>query len=363
VTAASAVPKPKKHVHFRRILIGAVVIVVVAAVANLLGWNILGWLEQVWDTMTSISLASLLAAILLVTLQTGLTAFGWYWILRYGFPDVHIRWLDIFALYAASVALNNVLPANLGTLMYLIMLTATISGATFAAILGGYAVQKIFYTLIGGFVYLYLFLSVGGSFDIKFSFVHTHPWATAILLIGGAILIYLVVRRFWPRVLEWWDEAKGGGAILGHPRAYAFRVFLPSLLSWFAMLGVMCVFLHAYDIPISFHTLMRICGGNSIANVTSVTPGGAGVTQAFNVASLNGITSSANATAYSVAQQLVTTAWSIALAIILMVWAFGWTGGKKLVEGSYTEAKEKAAEQSAARKAKKEAKKAAKKAG
>ena len=35
---------------------------------------------------------------------------------------------------------------------------------------------------------------------------------------------------------------------------------------------------------------MRLAGGNSIANVTSVTPGGAGVTQAFNVASLNGVT-------------------------------------------------------------------------
>src|SRR5256885_13104134 len=56
-----------------------------------------------------------------------------------------------------------------------------------------------------------------------------------------------------------------------------------------------------------FRSLMRICGGNSIANVTSGTPGGAGVTQAFNVASLNGVTDATTATAYSVAQQLVTT--------------------------------------------------------
>jgi hypothetical protein len=83
----------------------------------------------------------------------------------------------------------------------------------------------------------------------------------------------------------------------------------------------MAVFLAAYDIPVSFHTLMRICGGNSIANVTSVTPGGAGVTQAFNVASLNGVTDATTATAYSVAQQLVTTAWNIILAIVLVVWA------------------------------------------
>ena len=50
---------------------------------------------------------------------------------------------------------------------------------------------------------------------------------------------------------------------------------------------------------------MRVVAGSSIANVTSATPGGAGVTQVFNVASLKGITSAENATAYSVAQQLV----------------------------------------------------------
>jgi uncharacterized membrane protein YbhN (UPF0104 family) len=74
------------------------------------------------------------------------------------------------------------------------------------------------------------------------------------------------------------------------------------------MLGVIAVFLAAYDIPVTFDTLMHVVGGNSIANVTSVTPGGVGVTQAFNVASLSGVTSATNATAYSVAQQLVTTA-------------------------------------------------------
>ena len=164
----------------------------------------------------------------------------------------------------------------------------------------------------------------------------------------------------WPRVVKWWDQAKDGGGILTHPRAYLGRVFLPSLLSWIASLGVMAVFLKAYDIPVSFHTLMRICGGNSIANVTSVTPGGAGVTQAFNVASLSGVATSTQATAYSVAQQLVTTTWNIIFAIVLVVWAFGWTGGRQLVTTSYVDAKEKAEEQKEAHAARKEAKRAAK---
>ena len=128
-----------------------------------------------------------------------------------------------------------------------------------------------------------------------------------------------------------------------------------------AMLGIIAVFLSAYNIPVSFHTLMRVVAGNSMANMTSVTPGGAGVVQGFNALSLKGITSTANATAYSVAQQLVTTAWSILLAIVLMVRAFGWSGGKTLVKQSYSGAREKSAEQSAARKAKKEARKEARK--
>jgi uncharacterized membrane protein YbhN (UPF0104 family) len=235
----------------------------------------------------------------------------------------------------------------------LLMFTMIIAGATFAAILGAYAVEKIFFTVIGAFVYLYLFLTVGGSFDIKFAFVHKHPWSTALLLAVGGYLIYLALRRLRPRVLRWWDEAKGGGAILVHPRSYFGRVFLPSFIGWAASLGVIAVFLDAYGIPVSFETLMRIVGGNSVANVTSVTPGGAGVTQAFNVASLKGIASPQAATAYSVAQQLVTTAWGIVFALVLLVCAFGWTGGRALVEDSYRGAKEKAAEQRAARAAKK----------
>lgn len=358
VAAPVAEPSPKHRIHWKRLLTGAAAIIVIGAAANLLGWNIRGWLSDVWDTITEISAAYIVAGVALKTVQTTLTAFAWYSILRFAYPE-RVRWLDVLACYAASVALNGILPANLGTLALLLMFTAIIAGATFAAILGAYAVEKIFFTVIGAFTYLYLFLSVGGSFDIKFSFVHEHPWGTAIFLLAGAYLIFVFLRRLWPRVLRWWEDAKDGGAILAQPRKYMLRVFTPSLLGWIASLGVMAVFLSAYDIPVSFDTLMRIAGGNSIANVTSATPGGAGVNQAFNVASLKGVATSEQATAYSVAQQLVTTSWNIIFGVVMMVWAFGWSGGKKLVGESYEGAKEKAAEQKEARAAKKAAKREA----
>ena len=65
--------------------------------------------------------------------------------------------MTVLACYATGVALNNVVPANLGTFVMLLMFVAVVSGATFPGILAGYAVQKIFYLIIGTLIYIYLF--------------------------------------------------------------------------------------------------------------------------------------------------------------------------------------------------------------
>jgi uncharacterized membrane protein YbhN (UPF0104 family) len=176
---------------------------------------------------------------------------------------------------------------------------------------------------------------------------------------GGAVALFLVVKKFWSKLHILWDRAKQGGAILARPRDYVLKVLLPSFGSWIAKLAVIGIFLAAYGIPVTFHTIMSVVGGNSIANTVSFTPGGVGITQAVNTVSLSSVTSPETATAYSLGQQIITTAWNCALALLLVVWVFGWTGGRKLVTDSYSGAKEKAAEQAAARKERKEAKKAA----
>ena len=60
-----------------------------------------------------------------------------------------------------------------------------------------------------------------------------------------------------------------------------------------------------------------------------------------------------NPSPYSISQQLVTTAWNILFAIIMVAIFFGWTGGKLLIGSSYVDAKQKAAEMRAERKQKK----------
>jgi uncharacterized membrane protein YbhN (UPF0104 family) len=331
----------------RRIVLIVAVIVVGAAFANLVGLDIRGWLEDVWDTVTGISIEYVIAGVLAKTVQTTATAVGWYGILRAAYGK-EVLFRQVLAAYATGVALNCVLPANLGSVVMMVMLTIVIASATFAGIVGGFLVQKIFYTVAGTFVYVYLFLSVPGSFDISFSWIKENPWATVVLVVGVVVVVSIVVRVLWPKLVEWWEQAKAGGQVLAHPREYLLKVFLPSLVGWLASLCEIGIFLAAYEIPVTFHTIMTVVGGNSIANTVSATPGGAGVQQAFNVASLKNVTDSQTATAYSVGQQLIATAWSLLFAAVLMIWVFGWGGGKALIQRSYVEAKEKAAERKAA---------------
>ena len=133
-------------------------------------------------------------------------------------------------------------------------------------------------------------------------------------------------------------------------------MLLPSIGAWLSKLAVIAVFLAAYGIPVTFHTVMSVTGGNSLANTVSATPGGVGINQAINAASLSDVTDATTATAYSIGQQLAVTAWNIGFAVVLVVWAFGWTGGKLLVSSSYADAKVKIAEQKQERAARKQAK-------
>jgi hypothetical protein len=64
----------------------------------------------------------------------------------------------------------------------------------------------------------------------------------------------------------------------------------------------------------------------------------------MNSAALHGSVDAATATAYSIGQQLIISAWDVIFAVVIVSWVFGWTGGKELVESSYREAKAKSRE-------------------
>ena len=125
------------------------------------------------------------------------------------------------------------------------------------------------------------------------------------------------------------EQAKQGGAILARPREYLVRVALPSLGAWMAKLGVIAVFLAGYGIAVTFHTVMSVAGGNSIANTVSVTPGGVGVNQADQRrrARTTSPTRRPRPRTRSASSSRSRRGTSRS-RVVLVVWAFGWSGGR-----------------------------------
>ncbi len=348
--------RPRRLVKVTAWLVGIALLVVVL---NLLGVDVIGWLKDLWHQIKEVPPGYIVAGLTFQTAQTFFAGLSYYGILRAAYPG-QVEFWPIVTAYAVGVAMNNFLPANIGTFVTLVMFTAIIPGCTFAGAIAAYLVQKIFFTIAGTFVYLYLFLSVPGSFHESLGNVSDHV-ARSILIAAGVVFgIVLLGRLFWKQVKKLWAQAKKGGAILSHPKQYFAYAFLPSLLSWLCKLAVIGIFLAAFAIPVTFESVMWVTGSGSLANVVSFTPGAVGITQATNALALETCCGVETAVAvdYSTAQQLITTAWNVLLAVALVVAVFGWKGGKQLVTDSYVDAKGKVADQKAQRAANKAEKKA-----
>jgi uncharacterized membrane protein YbhN (UPF0104 family) len=353
---------PSRKRRIVKVVAWLVGIALVLVVLNLAGIDILAWLEDLWDQIKDVPPGYIISGLLFQTGQTVFAGLSYYGILSVAYPG-EVSLPPIVTAYAVGVAMNNFLPANIGTFATLLMFVAIIPSCTFPGALAAYLVQKIFFTIAGTFVYLYLFLSVPGSFDVSFGNLSDNPVVTVVIVVGGAFLLMLLGRIFWRQLKKLWEQAKKGGVILSQPRRYFSRVFLPELVSWLCKLAVIGIFLAAFAIPVTFESIMWVTGSGSLANVVSVTPGAVGITQATNALALDKCCDVAQGVAvnYSTAQQLITTAWNVLFAVVLVVFVFGWTGGKTLVGQSYTDAKAKVAEQKEQRAVKREEKRAARK--
>jgi hypothetical protein len=67
------------------------------AVLDLLGVDVLGWFSDLWDALTGIGVGYLLAGWALQTVQTTLTAFAWYSVLRVAFGRPRVAYLQVLA--------------------------------------------------------------------------------------------------------------------------------------------------------------------------------------------------------------------------------------------------------------------------
>ena len=291
----------------------------------------IGWLEQLWDAMTAVSLPLLVVGICFQTAQTLLVALAWRNILRSAYPDGDVHYRPVMSYYAGGNGLNAILPASAGTVTMLGFFRTSIKGATVAGVIGATMVENIFFAAVAVVVYLGLFLSASGSFDVHFSWFSDHPVASVIIVVGGIALIALAGVVMYHRFRKTWENAKEGGEILRHPRRFFVQVVAVEAVSYAARMGVNATFMHAYHIPVSLKNVFLIVAASSISSTVAVLPGAVGAQTGLASVVLNGVASQATITAYTVGQALITTAWNVAFGFTMLSTQIGWAETRKLV--------------------------------
>lgn len=286
------------------------------------------------------SLGALLAALLLQTLQIAFDALAWRNILRAAYPDGGVRYPQVFGAYAGGVGLNQLLPAQAGTIAMLGLYRGMIAGATVPGVIGAQLVQTLFFAAAGVGVYVLLFFIHPGAGDVHFGVFLDHPVLAVVVVAAVVAGVVLVIRLLRRRLHGALHDAKEGAAILRTPSRYATGVLLPQMGSYASRMGAMAVLMSAYGVPVSLRNIFLIIAAGSISTLVALTPGGVGTQQALAVAALSDVSDSATVAAYSLGQQAILAAWSAALGLVALSVTVGWGTTRGLIHERWVEARE-----------------------
>ena len=182
-------------------------ICVVVVVLDLAGVDVTGWLSDLWKQIKAVPPGYIVAALAFQTGQTVFCGLSYYGILGAAYPG-EVTLAPIVTAYAVGVAMNNFLPANIGTFVTLLMFVALIPSCTVGGAIAAYLVQKIFFT-IAGHVRLPLPLPLGARARSTSNLgnISAHPVFTVGIVVGGD----LPDRGRRPDLLAAGEEALGPG--------------------------------------------------------------------------------------------------------------------------------------------------------
>ena len=118
---------------------------IVVLVLQGFGINIFGWVDSLIEQMQKVSRAALVGAMLAQVLNLTFGGLAYVAIWRAAYPDS--KTIPIGRIVACSmvgIALNGVLPLNLGSVTMLFMFLAVLPGATVPGMASGFGVDQIF---------------------------------------------------------------------------------------------------------------------------------------------------------------------------------------------------------------------------
>ena len=347
-----------------RIAVWILILAVAIGILHLAGVNPFGWIRRLFRLMGQIDIKYLVAGIAFQTVNLVFVGFSYIAIWRSAYPQAHkIPAAQIITCFVVGIALNNVMPMSIGSFVMLFMFLAIIPGATAAGMASGFAVSNIFFFTMGVITYAFLFFTISGALSEAVGGLQNHLPALSVILIAVVIAVVILFKMFRQKVENSLINLKQGAAIMRTPKILVLLVLVPQAIGYSCQIGATASFMRGYGIPVSLGNIILNNAANSIATLTAVTPGGVGATQGLTTIALAGVATPAQIASYSLAQQLILTAWTCVVAAVMVVVFFGWRGGREIVSNSLVSARAGMKEKRAASKQAKAEKKAAKQAG
>ena len=250
--------------------------------------------------------------------------------LRAAYPTEPIPFRRIWGAYIAAYGFNNVIPARGGDVIKLFLVKQSIPHATYPAVGAAICVEAIFDAVMAVFILGFAF-SQGvfpkppdfaklNAFDL--SFFAGHPRFTLFLLTFLAIAALVAFAVLSQRVKAFWARVRQGLTILRDRRRYVREVFAVQLAGWCFRFTAFWMLLDAFNVGGSVHNVLLVLGVNAVAAVVPFTPGGAGVQQALLVKVFSGTATGATVAAYSVGQQIVIAATTLAVGFGALIAIF-----------------------------------------
>jgi uncharacterized protein (TIRG00374 family) len=309
-------------------------------------------MDKFFSSLAAVKWGPLLIALAAFIAYLSLRARASFNILRAAYPDVEIRFLNIWGAYFAGYGFNSVIPARGGDVIRLFLTKISVPGSSYSAVAASFAVEAVFDLTIAVVVLTFAFtqgvfpkppdFSKLNAFDL--SYFASHPkfalfviTALAIAGIAATALLSARVRAFWGRVRQ-------GLTILFDRRRYFREVWLVQFCGWLFRFTAFWFLLEAFNIGGSVRNVMLVLGCQAVAAVVPFTPGGAGVVQALLVKVFAGEASSDTVAAYSVGQQIAIAALTFAVGFGAIVAVFKFRSFKEVIaRGREDRAADKAA--------------------
>jgi uncharacterized protein (TIRG00374 family) len=321
-----------------------------------IGSNVTSFFDAVgsfFDSLSRVGWLSLLLGAVAFVIYLSLRARAFFHTLRAAYPAEPIAFRRVWGAYIASYGFNNVIPARGGDVIKLFLVKQSIPHATFPAVGAAICVESVFDAIMAVFILSFAFtqhvfpkppdFAKLGAFDL--SFFASHPKFTLFAITALAVLALVGFAVLSQRVKAFWARVRQGLTILSDRRRYVREVFLWQLGGWCFRFAAFWFLLDAFNVGGSVKNVLLVLGVNAVAAVVPFTPGGAGVQQALLVKVFAHVATGATVAAYSVGQQIVIAATTLAVGFVALVSIFRIRSFKEAIRmGRDERDREKAAE-------------------